>query len=333
MIFMKKQINPEILIGLGAKKDKKDNRDFRLSGIMAAAPIPQQKFELPEVFSSNHQWGRGSCTAQSQAHHKERQENVQMSARFVMAKTKELEQNTEYGAYTRNTFKIVNNVGVCEEDLYPEPEPEMSWEEYINVAKIPSECYNDAIGHKSQSYWRLDNNIDMIRQTLVEKGVSVVMSMEWFRNFNTPDAYGFLPFDTGDSVGGHAVEICGFDDSLSYLLLKNSWGPTWGYHGFFKIPYKMFPDIVWDCWSSLDMPVEYSVDKRYGQERTWDSYLREKAIAFNPWLINKIGRLPNNREINGLVYGYYEWEAVFRGKYGDLWLNMTKPEAKKKGLI
>ncbi len=70
-----------------------------------------------------------------------------------------------------------------------------------------------------------------------------------------------------------------------------------------------------------------------GKKRTWTSYLREKAIAFNPWLIGKIGRLPNNREIKGLAYGFWSYNAVFRGKHGDLWLKMTKPEAKSKDLI
>ena len=37
--------------------------------------------------------------------------------------------------------------------------------------------------------------------------------------------------------GGHAVKIIGWgtEDGSDYWLVANSWGPTWGLDGFFKI--------------------------------------------------------------------------------------------------
>ncbi len=52
-------------------------------------------------------------------------------------------------------------------------------------------------------------------------------------------------------------------------------------------------------------------DKRYGKLRTWKSFLYEQQCAFNPWLIKKIGRLPNNREIAKLVYGFWSQDEVY----------------------
>jgi len=42
---------------------------------------------------------------------------------------------------------------------------------------------------------------------------------------------------TGALQGGHAIEIVGYGGtgSSSYWLVKNSWGPSWGSGGFFKI--------------------------------------------------------------------------------------------------
>lgn len=321
-------------LGMGAKKDKRDNRDYRIAGILPASTVEKQHFELVEFFPANNQYSRGSCTSQAQAHHKERQEQVNLSARFIMALTKAFEGNKEYGAYTRNTFKIVEKYGACRDDLMPEPDPTMTWEKYINVDLIPEACYGDAKLHKSQSYWRVDKSIDQIRQVLTEKGSSVVISMAWHKNFNLVGPnYGLLPDDFGSYVGGHAVEICGFDDFEEYFLIKNSWGESWGAGGFFRLPYKHFEKLVWDCWCSLDMPKDLPVDSRYGLERDWAGYMREKAIAFNPWLVKKIGRLPNNREISALAYGFWSYESVFLGKHGNHWLNMTKPEAKRRGLI
>jgi hypothetical protein len=37
---------------------------------------------------------------------------------------------------TRNTFKAVKEWGVPREEMLPEPGPEMTWEEYINIHNI-----------------------------------------------------------------------------------------------------------------------------------------------------------------------------------------------------
>jgi len=318
----------------GAKRDRKDRRDFRIAGITQPVSLEKQVFEIEEQFPPNNQFSRGSCTSQAQAHHKERQENSEGSARFIMALTKELEGNTSYGGYTRNSFKIVNNVGICNQTVMPEPGPEMTWEEYIDVKYIPEIAYSDAAKHKSDSYWRVENTIDDIRQTLTTHKNSIVMSMNWYSVFNRPGAEGRLPLDDwGNSAGGHAIEIKGFDDFKEDVLCKNSWGIGWGDKGYFKIPYKIFNKVVWDLWCSLDLKKELAVDNYYGQKRTWTSFLRERSFAFNVWLYGKIGRLPNNREIKGLAYGFWSFDSIFCGKVNSLWLEMTKPEAIKVGRI
>lgn len=38
-------------------------------------------------------------------------------------------------------------------------------------------------------------------------------------------------------LGGHAVEIIGFNDVGRYWIIKNSWGPDWGEKGFARISY------------------------------------------------------------------------------------------------
>ena len=326
-------MNEEIFYTVGdAKRDKKDRRDYRASGIVPTLlDIPKQVFNLEELFPPKNQFSRGSCTSQAQTHHKERQEKKACAARFVMALTKKLENNTEYGAYTRNSFAVVKNNGVCSEELYPEPDPGMSWEEYIDVSKIPQKCYEDAKQHKSQSYWRVEKNIDEIKSLLLQNKDSIVCSMAWHREFNGA-AYGILPVNfTGDG-SGHAVELKGWDDFKEHLIFKNSWG-QWGGKGFFYMPFSIFDKVVWDLWTSIDLPDDLPVDNYFGEKRNWASYMREKSVAFSPWIFKKIGRLPNNREIKALAYGFWSADSVFTGKVGDIWLKMTKPEATKQGLI
>ena len=86
----------------------------------------------------------------------------------------------------------------------------------------------------------------------------------------------------------------------------------------------------WDAWMSLD-DTGFPVEIRYGQPR--NLYALEKLTAFNPWLIHKIGRLPNNLEISALVYGKWDWFYIYQINIGKIWLYYTKDQAKQKGLI
>jgi len=323
--------NHEVSFGLGAKKDKKDRRDLRIAGVQAPISLPEL-FKLEEKFAPNNQFSRPSCTSMAQSHHKERQENIELSARFIMALTKKFEGNTNYGAYTRNCFRIVQKHGACKQDLYPEPDAVMPWSEYVDHTKIPQECFNDAVNHTTKTYWRVNSDVVSIKQALYQNKNSVVISMAWYKEFNRPYSTGILPSPV-NYVGGHAVEISAYDDKEQSLIVKNSWSDMWGLKGFFKLPYAMVPDVVWDAWISLDYPQIMPVDEYYGFKRTGWSYLMEQKTAFNPWLHNKIGRLPSNREIKALWYGKWEFEAVFQAKYGDLWLRFTKPEAIKQNLL
>lgn len=56
---------------------------------------------------------------------------------------------------------------------------------------------------------------------------------------------------SGMVEGGHAVKILGWgtQDGLDYWLCANSWGPSWGEDGFFKIKQGDcgIDESVWAC--------------------------------------------------------------------------------------
>jgi hypothetical protein len=325
----------------GVIKDVDDLRDYSYATVAApAAGLPPAR-DIPNPYGLKNQFSRGSCTNQAFSAHREHDEGVNMSARYGMARTKEYEGNTEYGAYTRNAFIVGQKAGTCLEALDPEPPIDLSWEDYISVRHISQGMDVDASVRKINSYWRL-NTVDELRNLIGADGKTAVLSMAWHREFNRPDANGDIPKPPASSfVGGHAVKARGYDDAhkcldgtVGAVRIQNSWGKWWGKDGEFWLPYSFFKDYVWDIWTSLDIPVVCPVDNRYGQARTWSSYMREQSIAFNPWLKSKIGRLPTNREISALAYGYWGYEDVFTNtSVGTQWLFITKPEARKRGIV
>lgn len=63
----------------------------------------------------------------------------------------------------------------------------------------------------------------------------VLIGIGWHQSMFEPDAQGFVHPD-GDVVGGHEVCVRG-DDAKGSVLVRNSWGSSWGLRGDFRIAY------------------------------------------------------------------------------------------------
>jgi cathepsin B len=74
-----------------------------------------------------------------------------------------------------------------------------------------------------------------MQQELMEKGtLSVAMTV--YEDFETYSS-GVYQHVTGKSLGGHAIKMIGWgvENGTPYWLCVNSWNPTWGEGGMFKI--------------------------------------------------------------------------------------------------
>lgn len=84
-------------------------------------------------------------------------------------------------------------------------------------------------------------------------GYPVVMGIQVYSSFKQATVGGMVPMpdtSTEQLLGGHAVMAVGYDQSRQVLIMRNSWGPTWGDHGYFYLPYDYMRDgLAKDGWT------------------------------------------------------------------------------------
>lgn len=87
-------------------------------------------------------------------------------------------------------------------------------------------------------FYKVPNNVNEIMKDIYVNG-PVVSTFTVYEDFYKFDGLGVYRHDKNDNdiVGGHAVEIVGWDCSdskNSYWWIKNSWGIEYGHGGYFK---------------------------------------------------------------------------------------------------
>jgi Papain family cysteine protease len=76
----------------------------------------------------------------------------------------------------------------------------------------------------------LDNTLKALSET------SLVTGTLWLNSMFEPDAEGIVKVDWSSQVaGGHEYEAVGYETSRGLVDFANSWGPSWGAGGFFKM--------------------------------------------------------------------------------------------------
>ncbi|MBP2649403.1 MAG: xylellain [Firmicutes bacterium] len=240
------------------KKDTQDLRDyiFCSAGFKAAEHLPE-KIDLRKKCSPVVDQGNlGSCTANAIASGlreyqlKNNAYWLALSRLFLYYEERLLEGtvNEDSGAAIRDGMKVLNQTGVC---------PEADWPYDISTFTNPStdKMMADAAKYKIKEYHRI-TSLDKLKAALAE-GLPVVIGIDVYESFETDDvaSTGIVPMpDTTkeEYLGGHAVLVVGYDNAKRQLIVRNSWGITWGDLGYFYLPYPYYEKYASDCWTSKE---------------------------------------------------------------------------------
>jgi hypothetical protein len=152
--------------------------------------------------------------------------------------------NEDSGGELRDVVKAMAQSGMCPETMYP-----------YDIAKFtekPSdEAYKAAAQHKISQYASV-LSLDDIKHALAS-GYPVVFGIQIYDSFESEAVAktGIIPIPNVDAEGyqgGHAV--CAIGYTTDSLIVRNSWGTSWGSSGYFFLPYGFVtnPNLSEDFW-------------------------------------------------------------------------------------
>ena len=101
------------------------------------------------------------------------------------------------------------------------------------------------------------NGAGEIKEAL-KKG-TVLTSMDVYEDFFSYSG-GIYKSESSTYKGGHAIAIVGFNDKEKYWILKNSWGPSWGEDGYFRVSWEDKSGVGLKAYQFETLPVQSAAE-------------------------------------------------------------------------
>ena len=204
---------------------------------------------------------------------------IESSRLFVYKATRNLMKVTgDTGACLRNVMGALTLCGVPDEKYWPYNVPDFDNEP-------PAFVYAVADNYEALKYFCYDTIganvppatvLSTVKQYLAA-GVPSMFGFWGFPSFDNTNVKGGIPYPcSGESAQwGHAIVAVGYDDgkkikntkcnkeTTGALLIRNSWGTSWGDNGYGWLPYDyVLNKLALDFWSLLSM--EWIDTKQFG---------------------------------------------------------------------
>ncbi|MBE9011223.1 cysteine protease [Pseudanabaenaceae cyanobacterium LEGE 13415] len=186
------------------------------------------------------------------------------ASRLFLYKTaqKLMQREGDSGASVRETMKAMVLFGVPPEQYY-------SYDEANFDAEPDAFCYAYAQNYQAIRYFRLDDSQLHPGELLAQIKLTLASGFPCMFGFTVYDSIehpatpkGHIPYPKQDNKreGGHSVVAIGYDDYKQVknapqpgaILIRNSWGTSWGEQGYGWLPYDyVLNGLARDWWSLL----------------------------------------------------------------------------------
>lgn len=164
-------------------------------------------------------------------------------AEYYWTRAKQGTINEDSGASIRLAVKTVAKMGAAPEEMWPYD---------INrfLEAPPPQVEAEAERHQAILYERVPQTLGHLQSALfggfpVVFGISVYESLETADNGNVP-----MPSTDEQLLGGHAIQLVGYDNDAARFTWMNQWGEAWGDGGYGTLPYSFVlnPQLASDFW-------------------------------------------------------------------------------------
>ena len=223
------------------KREPVDTRDKIYKPAAIALP---KTVDLRQYCSPIEDQGQlGSCTGNAIAGlveclDRKAGKNLTVSRLFIYYEERVTEGTVtqDSGAYIRDGIKVVNKKGAPLESIWP-----------YNINKFAvrpnAAAYADGLKRTASSYEKCAD-FAAVKNALA-RGFPVVIGFDVYDSFYNIGSNGIMTYPNTNReqlLGGHAVALVGYDDNKNRFIARNSWGTSWGDHGYFYMPYRVIQD-------------------------------------------------------------------------------------------
>ncbi len=278
--------------GTGWLPPMPDLRDYteaepEISGMVKKLGLPKSKglkalpktIDLREWCSPiENQQALGACTAHAAVgivEYFQRRafgKNMEGSRLFIYKATRNLMQVTgDTGAWLRDTMGALRLCGVPDEKYWPYTDTDPDFD-----SEPPGFVYSIADNYEALKYFCHDpmganvpgdKVLESVKKYLIA-GIPSMFGFWGFPSFDSCNVKGGIPYpcEGEQAEWGHAIVAVGYDDgkkikntrcnktTTGALLIRNSWGATWGDEGYGWLPYEyVLNKLALDFWSLLSM--------------------------------------------------------------------------------
>lgn len=157
------------------------------------------------------------------------------------------------GSSIRDGLKVLNKIGMCDDD------------KYLNVHIEPSiDIYTSAKNNKSVSFKKIRQYLPGIKSALSLR-YPIIFGFSIYKSFEDPEGVSktgifTIPNESERLIGGLCGVICGYNEVKQEFLIRTCLGEDWGDKGYFWAPYQfIMSEECKNFWTieKLQVPLNY----------------------------------------------------------------------------